>query len=1010
MRTVKRFTMLVLGMFLIAGMLCAQQTTGKIFGSVQLEDGSLIPGVTVEATSPKLVGKATAVSDENGAFKLFNLTPGAYRLVFSLDGFQTVVRENIQLAVEQTLNLKVEMKLGNLNEVVTISGQVPLIDVKSTAKGMTLTKEIFQNLPKGRDFSTLVTTVPGVYNEPMTGGLSVDGASGAENVFYVDGMETGEIRGAQQRMQAAFDFIDEVQVKASGYQAEFGGSMGGVVNVVTRSGGNEFHGEVVGYFQGSALRGKTRDVLRLRPDDPSQCDYFNYEDFSNQDFMRLEGGLSLGGYILKDKLWFFGSFLPVFRKTNRDVNFAEEAGAPLTSYKREDTWLNGSIKLSAEPIKNLRMSASFIANSNKWRGGLPGDDPSTNFPDWQTIGSSTFTYDQMGQNSPTWSTSANLDYTIGNNLQVSARFGHYNQNDASIMDPPGIYYRHYTFNQGGEAAYNWPADKIRNYGWSNYTWGLFYKLQKANYTRTSANVDVNYFMNLAGEHSWKAGFSYNQIMDDYNGTSPVPVIQLYVGRPFPNQIPGSPVNAGHLGTYGYYENRTPFGQQIDKAKSNRWALYLQDSWTIGNKLTLNIGLRAEKEQVPAFSSLPEFKDVIPLDFGWGDKLAPRLGFIYDVFGDSSLKVFGSFGIFQDCMKLALPEGSYGGFVWISEYYELDTYNWDEIGVNGNFPGQYWGSKNWRVPSINTTDPDMKPMSQREISFGLEKKINDNLSLSVRLVNKKLLQAIDDIGVLQPSGSEEYFISNPGSAYVEAQYQIAKDAGVLPADLPPALKATRDYYAVNFSLEKRFSNNWVGGISYTWSQLTGNYAGLNSSDEAERNDPNVNRYFDLWMTSYDQYMKPIDGKMNTDRPHYLKAYASYVFPFGVTLGGVVNAYSGQPLSTEIQVNGQQGYYPYNRFDTGLRSPFTVSADFYAEYALKLGKNNLEFSLNVRNVTDAKTAQRLVSFYNRDDVYITDRDLIDGVDVKSRVEQLDPRFGMGARFLPPLEATLGFKFGF
>ncbi len=165
-----------------------------------------------------------------------------------------------------------------------------------------------------------------------------------------------------------------------------------------------------------------------------------------------------------------------------------------------------------------------------------------------------------------------------------------------------------------------------------------------------------------------------------------------------------------------------------------------------------------------------------------------------------------------------------------------------------------------------------------------------------------------------------------------------------------------------------------------------------------------------MTSYDQYMKPIDGKMNTDRPHYLKAYASYVFPFGVTLGGVVNAYSGQPLSTEIQVNGQQGYYPYNRFDTGQRSPFTVTADVYAEYALKLGKNNLEFSLNVRNVTDAKTAQRLVSFYNQDDVYISDQDLLDGVDVKSRVEILDPRFGMGYRFLPPLEATLGLKFGF
>ena len=1009
MSSVKRFTLLAVSMLLFAGLLTAQQTTAKIFGTVQLEDGSLVPGVNVEATSPKLVGKATAITDENGAFRLMNLAPGSYKLVFTLQGFQTVVRENIQLVAEQTANLKIEIKLGNLSEIVTIVGQTPLIDVKSTAKGMTLTKEMFTVLPKGRDFSTLVTAVPGVYNEPMTGGLSVDGASGAENVFFVDGMETGEVRGAQQRMQAAFDFIDEVQVKASGYQAEFGGSMGGVVNVVTRSGGNEFHGEVVGYYQGSALRGSLRDVPRLLPTDPTRWEYYNYEKFNTQDDNRLEGGFSLGGHIIRDKLWFFGSILPVYQTTKRGINWSDEPGATLVNFKRTDTWLNGSFKLSAEPLKNLRLSAAFISNSDRWRGGLPGDLGSTARIDWTELGNSEFAYDQMGENAPTWSVSGTLDYTLGNNLQMSARFGHYKQNNVQQMDPPGIYYWHLIYNEGGEAAYGWPEDKVRPNRWENYTWGQFYKQSKAVYTRTSANADLNYFLNFAGEHSWKAGFQYIQIMDDFDGTSPNPVIYLRVGRPFPEQIPGSPVNAGFMGRYGYYENRSPFGTLVNKARSNRYTFYIQDSWTIANRLTLNIGLRAEKEKVPAFSDLPEYKDVVAMDLGWEDKLAPRLGFIYDVHGDSSLKVFGSFGIFQDCMKLALPEGSFGGDRWISSYYELDTYNWDQIGVNGNFPGLFLGSKNWRIPSINETDKDIKPMSQREISLGLEKKINDNLSASVRLVNKKLLQAIDDIGILMPEG-ETYFIANPGSPYVERQYQIAKDNGLLPADLPPAQKAKRDYYAVNLSLEKRFSNNWLGGISYTWSRMTGNYSGLNSSDEAERNDPNVNRYFDLWMTSYDQFMKPIDGPLATDRPHYLKAYASYVFPFGLTLGAVLNAYSGVPFSTEIQVNGQQGYYPYNRFDTGKRSPFTVSGDIYAEYAFKLGKNNLSLSLNVRNVTDAKTAQRIYGSYNQDDVYISDRDLIDGVDVKPLVEILDPRFGQGYRFLPPLEATLGLKFAF
>ena len=115
---------------------------------MQLEDGSLVPGVNVEATSPKLVGKATAVTDENGAFRLVNLTPGTYKLVFTLQGFQTVIRDNVPLSLEQTLNLKIEMKLGNIEEMVTITGQLPLIDVKSTAKGMTLTKEVFETCPR----------------------------------------------------------------------------------------------------------------------------------------------------------------------------------------------------------------------------------------------------------------------------------------------------------------------------------------------------------------------------------------------------------------------------------------------------------------------------------------------------------------------------------------------------------------------------------------------------------------------------------------------------------------------------------------------------------------------------------------------------------------------------------------------------------------------------------------------------------------------------------------------
>ena len=120
--------------------------------------------------------------------------------------------------------------------------------VKSATKGMTLSTTVFETLPKGRNFDSLITIIAGAAQEDRAGGASVDGATGLENMFYIDGMDTTEIYKGSMKQEASYEFVDEVQVKSSGYQAEFGGSSGGVVNVITRSGGNEFHGEAVGYY------------------------------------------------------------------------------------------------------------------------------------------------------------------------------------------------------------------------------------------------------------------------------------------------------------------------------------------------------------------------------------------------------------------------------------------------------------------------------------------------------------------------------------------------------------------------------------------------------------------------------------------------------------------------------------------------------------------------------------------------------------------------------------------
>jgi len=1004
----KKTIYLAFCLLLVGSFVSAQQTTSKVVGTVMDSDGNPLPGVTVEATSPKMVGKATAVTDATGTFRLLSLVPGVYKLVFSLQGFQTLVREQIPVILEQTISIKETLQIGKLEEQITVIGQSPLIDVKSTVKGMTITKEVFQLLPKGRDFDALMTAIPGVSNEAMLGGTSVDGASGLENVYYVDGTDVTDIVYGDRAQGAAFELIDEVQVKASGYQAEFGGSLGGVVSVITRSGGNAFHGELLGFYNGSPLRDKYRKGLELNLENDSVATYYAYDFFNgkNKD-NRIEAGGNLGGYIIKDRLWFFGSFLPVFYDNTRTVTYFDNT---VKDWKRTERYINFSGKVTAQPFTNLRLSASVVNNFYKYKGDLSNVYGSPN---------PAVSYDNYGFSYPNISGSVSADLTVGNNLMISARGGYFNtdRNNQLVTPPdepcfqflteaPGGYFR--TTNIG---LLDVPASYQRATGYYNYARANAMVVNKNQNQKYSANADVTYFLNLAGEHAWKLGGQFVRQGQNYDATSKNPVLFFAWNRDFI----AYGVNYGR-GKYGYYGVRGndvtgPYGD-FYKAYSNRWALYIQDSWTITPKLTVNIGLRTESEFIPSYATgNPLYESLEPIKFGFDKKLAPRFGFVYDVYGDSSLKVFGSLGWFYDVMKLQMASGSYGGFKWKSTYYALDTYEWDKIGVGGNFPGTPLlpgGTFDFRAPSFDSTDPDMKPMGMREISFGGEKKLREDLALSVRFINKHLMWAIEDIGIFLADG-EHYYTTNPGGPFINQKWVEARAAGSIPANAPDCPKAKRDYYGINIALDKRFSNNWMGGFSYTYSQLRGNYNGLASGDEYGRTDPNTERYFDSWYLAYDNNLKKIDGLLPGDRPHYFKAYGSYMFPFGLTTGLIVNAMSGIPTSTEWALD-YQGYLPFNRNDMG-RTPFLWFANAYVAYDFKLGPTRFQVNLNVDNIFNISTAQRIYGIYNQGGVSVPDSVIAAGPwDINNYEPVLDPRYGKEMNFYGPITARVGFRLSF
>jgi hypothetical protein len=1015
MKRLRLVFLLVISALLIANTLSAQRATGQIFGKVADDQGAFLPGVSVTAQGPRLVGQATAVTNAQGAYRLLALPPGTYTIAYTLAGFTPIVRKDIVVGAEMTLTLDITLNASTIEEEITVVGQSPLIDVKSTTRGATMNRQVFTLLPKGRNFDSLLVTVPGVTNEPMLAGTSVDGASGAENMWYVDGISTSNLINGTSGQGVNFDFVEEVNFKSSGYNAEYGGSLGGVVNVLTRSGGNAYHGEILGYYTGEDLTARRRDVLEYNMFDSSpnqSAMYYSWEDYvGKQKWSNIEGGLNLGGYIIKDRLWFFASAIPNYNNFTRTLNYSvQDLDTPSRDVHQKQVDWNAQVKLSAQPFKNLRVSAGFINNLSTVRGGASG------FPNSYT-GSTTLNYDAYNFDYPNMSASVTADWILSSDFMVSVRGGFFrtDQNNQQPWPPATTPYYGFRMEQPYQYASSnnlmfpeIPANLQHVPGWQNFPRANVLGILKTVRRKINANLDLSYFASLGGEHAFKIGGQFIRQGEDVDNGGQQPVVYLA----WDQDLDMYGTNYGR-GTYGWYAVRGnadsgPYGS-VYNAFSNQWAFYAQDSWTIGEKLTINAGVRAESEYIPSYSQDPLYASVKAINFPFEKKISPRFGVIYDVFGDSSLKVYGSFAIYQDVMKLDVAANAFGGFKWKSAYYTLDEYDYTKIGVNDYYPGTLLSVMDFRAPSFNAVDPDIKPFTQREIAVGVDKKLSEDFSASLRVVQKSVLYAIDDQGIVLPDVGEYYFYSNIGSSFIQGKYAEAKAADLMPEGVPPMPKAKREYWGVNLSLDKRLSNNWLMGVSGTWSSLRGNYSGLANSDENGRNNPNGERSFDLWWFQQDKNMNTIDGPLPTDRPLVFKLYGSYVFPMGLTVGAVMQAMSGTPLTTSWNLNGP-GYYPYNRGDLG-RTPFLYYADAYVEYNVRLtDRYGLQFSVNLSNVFNVETATFINNLVYRDNIDPGEANILTKTWEPDPEAAKDGFFLKASTFFAPFQARLGVKFSF
>ena len=283
------FAALALAIVASAAPSLAQERFGALTGTVKDDTGAVLPGVTVAITN-KATGKVyTVVTGNDGGYRLLDLEPGRYSVRFELPGFSAAESPDVNLLLGKTLDVSPVMTVGGVNEAITVSGDSPLIDTRSTTIAHNVTAEEFDRIPKGRSFQNLAISSPSVNAGEVEGGIQVNGASGSENSFTIDGVVTNSIVNGAARQDAVFEYLQEVQVKTGGISAEYGGALGGVISAVTKSGGNTFHGEGHYYFSGSPLSAAPVKRLVLDPRDDITVNY--YQDEKQDDFRNEIGAL-----------------------------------------------------------------------------------------------------------------------------------------------------------------------------------------------------------------------------------------------------------------------------------------------------------------------------------------------------------------------------------------------------------------------------------------------------------------------------------------------------------------------------------------------------------------------------------------------------------------------------------------------------------------------------------------------------------------------------------------------
>ncbi|MDH3493017.1 MAG: TonB-dependent receptor [Acidobacteriota bacterium] len=951
-----------------------QGRTGTIEGTVSDQTGAVIPGatVTIESTGTTTGFSRTVQTDGNGYY-IVEVAPGTYKLTAANTGFKSSTR-SVSVSVDRASGGSFSLEPGIETTIVDVSSDsAVIVDLGDTKIDTNITKDVIEALPKGTTFGSLLKIAPNVRPEALGAGFQIDGASGAENVFVIDGQEVTNFRTGQlnSNNNLPFELLQEVQIKSTGFEAEYGGATGGVINAVTAGGNDQWHGNFGASFQPAGLQSGFNKVLNRYGSAPGAFDYFQPPKFGGTAFFPVA---SISGPIVKGKLWGLATYAPqIFDNIQRIDYYNTDAPSRQIvnslEYQQNQRTEQMFTRLDAQPTGRLRMFGTFLFNPIIREGNLPGITEGLAGVPQQNLSGSLVGPNYLStlggrQNSNAVNGQAN--YTLTDNIILNFRGGRsfLNEKLSSYGLQPRTRYLCSTSGNpsavpgsGCSAGFNTGSNFITDFDVS---------------TRTTFDADASFVgVNAGGRHNIKFGYQYNRLFNDVReGYKDTGYVVLYYGITI--QQLGIPVAVDPTAVgAGLFQRFATLGS----AKSTNKALYVQDSWRATDRLTFNVGVRIENEIVPSFGAAQTTENIV---FGWGDKIAPRFGVAFDLTGDGKTKLFGSYGWFYDRFKYELPRGSFGGDFFRRDYFQItpargvhySSYNINNITggapdpIGGTCPivggpGYSQCQFDFRIATNSTTadifstgavDPDLKAARQSEYTIGLERELGSNMVFAARYTHKQIDRAVEDVGVFNDQGSEAYIIGNPGLGLV---CQIASSGNY------PCTKAERDYDAVELRVDKR-SNKYFYNFSYTWSRLFGNYSGLASSDEFGRSSPNVNRFFDLPMLGYNADGVPDNGPLATDRPHVVKAYGGYNFDWSddgtnrTSITGFTTFQSGSPVTTIYSLYNVSTAILNGRGDLGRTEMFSES-DLQISHTYKFGREN-RFELipfiDIRNLFDER----------------------------------------------------------